>query len=173
MRGQTKKVSLCGIFAALAISIMFLGTIFEAFDLSSVAFASFTVYVILQIYGCKWGICQYLLIALLSSLFFFGKFVFLVFITIGYYPIVKYIIERNFKNRFLKLSLKLFLFNIGVTLLLFFGKKFLFELDSNGNISLFDFLISYPFANIFILLYDLVCDKIIIKYKNVIFLLLK
>ena len=152
---------------------MFLGTIFEAFDLSSVAFASFTVFVISQIYDCKWGICQYLLIALLSSLFFFGKFVFLVFITIGYYPIVKDIIDRHLKNKLLKIALKLFFFNLGVTLLLFLGKNFLFGIDSNGNIALFDFLISYLFANIFILLYDLVCDKIMIKYKKVFLLLLK
>ncbi len=169
MRGNTKQVSLCGIFSAFSLVVMFLGTVVDIFDLTAAVIASFVVFIVSTAYGYKWGLCQYLLVALLSAIFLGGKFVFLVYVTVGYYPLLKSFFDNKLNNKILKLFLKLIVFNIGFTVLLFFGKSVLFTLDSSGNMIVWELILAYPVANVFIILCDILCDKILLKYGRMIF----
>jgi hypothetical protein len=173
MRGSTKQIALCGILAALSITVLFFGTVIEVLDLTSVAVACFLVYIVSVMYGYKWGISQYLSITILSAIFLNGKFAFLAFISVGLYPVCKNFFDYKIKNKALKWFLKLLLFNIGFTILLFIGRNFLFLPDSTNKRIIIEILIAYLISNAFIILYDFVCDKMIIKYGRIIFKLLK
>jgi hypothetical protein len=50
MRGSTKQIALCGILAALSITVLFFGTVIEVLDLTSVAVACFLVYIVSVMY---------------------------------------------------------------------------------------------------------------------------
>lgn len=172
MRGNTKQVALCGIFSALSIVLMFMGTIIEVFDLTAAAASSFLVFLITKIYGSKWGFSLYFTISLLAFVFLGIKFVCIVFAFVGYYPIIKVLFEDRIRNKKMMWILKLLVFNVGFTLILFFGRKFLFNLDLNDKI-IYEIIIAYPLGNIFIVLYDIACQKIINKNYSLLFKLLR
>ena len=172
MRGNTKSIALCGIFSALSIAVMFLGTVIEVFDLTAVAFSTFLILLITKFYGYKWGISTYLSILLLSAIFFLGRFIFIAFVTFGIYPFIKCFFEQKLKNKKLSWFFKILLFNLTFTILLFWGFSFLFSSDINEKMLVIEIILSYPIGNLFIVLYDIVCDKIVTKYKKIIFNLL-
>lgn len=169
MRGNTKAIALCGIISALSIAVMFIGNTIEVFDLTATAFSTFLIFLIIKFYGYKWGISTYFSIAFLSAIFFFGNFIFILFITLGIYPLIKCFFEQRIKSKKLLWFIKILLFNLSFTILLFWGYSFLFPRDINKNILIIEVILSYPIGNIFIVLYDIVCDKIVTKYRRLIF----
>ena len=173
MRGNTKRVALCGIFSALALALMFIGCMVEVFDLTTVAFASFLVYIIAYVYGTKWGISLYLLITVLSFILFSGKIVFIVFLFVGYYPVVKHLCDHKIWNKKLSWLIKLVVFNIAYTFLLIVGKSLFFEMDANEKLKTIELFLVYPFGNLFIILYDIVCTKLVLKYRRFLFQLIQ
>jgi hypothetical protein len=173
MRGNTKRVALCGIFSALALALMFLGGVVEVFDLTTAAFASFLVYIIAYVYGIKWGVSLYLVITILSFVFFSGKTVFFVFLFVGYYPLVKRFCDYKISNKKFTWIIKLVVFNIAYTFLLIVGKELFFELDTEGKFKIVELILAYPFGNLFIILYDIACTRLVFKYRRFLFHLIK
>ncbi len=173
MRGKTKQIALCGILSALSITVLFLGTVIEVLDLTSIAIVCFGIYIMSNFYGYKWGVSQYLVISVLSAVFFSGKFIFLAFVSLGFYPVLKNFIDYKLKSKFIKWVIKLFAFNIGFTVLLILGKSFLFGVTVEYERFIIEIVLSYFMSNAFIVLYDILCDKLLLKYGKLLFKLLK
>ncbi len=166
VRGKSKKTAVCGIFAAAAITVMFFGTVVEVLDLTSVAIASLFVFIVSSAYGYGAGVMLYAVISVLSMILFTGKLAPLVFLVLGYYPIIKNLFYFKVKSRILKWIIKLLIFNIGFTLLIIFGKTFLFTVGADGNVSAWQIVVSYIVGDFFIVLFDFAMDKVLLKYSG-------
>ena len=117
MKKKSKSVALAGMLAALAVVILFLGSLFELLDLSASAMASLVIMVALIELGKRWACGVYAVAAVLSLLLFprTASITFAAFV--GYYPVLKVYLDR-IKPRVLQYFVKLLLFNallFGVT----------------------------------------------------------
>ncbi len=166
IRGKSKKTAVCGIFAAVAITVMFFGTVIEVLDLTSVAIASLFVFFVSVAYGYGSGVMLYAVISVLSTLLFTGKLTPLAFLVLGYYPVIKYFFQFRIKSKILKWIIKLLIFNLGFTLLIFFGKTFLFTVGVDGTVPVWQIIVSYLIGDIFIILFDFAMDRVICKYSG-------
>ena len=167
VRGKSKKTAVCGIFAAAAITVMFFGTVIEVLDITSAAIASLFVFFVSVAYGYGSGIMLYAVISVLSTLLFTGKLTPLVFLILGYYPIVKNYFQFRIKSQILKWIIKLSIFNFGFALLILFGKTFLFTVGVDGNVPVWQIIVSYLIGDFFIILFDFAMDRVIGKYGGI------
>jgi hypothetical protein len=164
MRGQTKKIAICGVLSALAVSVLFLGTIIEVFDLSAAVIAAIAVYIVVNTYGLSSGFAVYAVISILSFLLLTGKFTPIAFLPIGIYPVIKKFFDYRTKQKVLRIIFKLLVFNVFFTLLVCLGKSFLFTIDDNGNISFWEKILIYPIGNCFAVVFDVFLNRIGVAY---------
>ena len=110
---NTVKVTCCGLLSALSVAVMLL-TNFPLF-LYTVPTIAAVVFIIPAIeFGTKWGFLCYAVTSVLSLLLPTEKEVLIVFIGIlGYYPILKMVIERIGK-KLPELCIKLTVFNVAI-----------------------------------------------------------
>lgn len=114
-RGNGKKsgrIALCGLFAALSLCTMLMGSILPASTFSAPAFAGIFLVAVAVEYGMRTGFLLYAAVGLLSMLLVPDKEMALIFIFfLGFYPLVKAYLE---KIRFpaLRFAAKLMLFNV-------------------------------------------------------------
>ncbi len=108
MRNPTvKSVALGGVFAALGVAIMWLGGLIPVATYVCPMLCAVLVFIVLHAAGKKIAWCCYAVIALLAALLSPDKEAAGVFLFLGYYPIVKPLLE---KSR-IALLWKLLLFN--------------------------------------------------------------
>ncbi len=163
---NTKIVSFCGIISALSIFLIFLGTLIDILDLTSVAASSFLAYIVINTYGYKWGFALFSTVSLVTLCFFPGKFAPLIYILFGFYPFIKKLIEKLFKSEAIRWIIKLILFNLIFSVFLFFAKELLFTEDILENSAFIWYSLAFAFVNIYVVLFDIVCSRLIIKYKS-------
>ncbi len=164
MRGNTKKTAICGVFAALALTALFFGTVVEVLDLTSAAVASGVVFVVSRVYGAGVGGMLYAVVLVLSFVLFTGRFSPIAFAFLGFYPIVKIISEKYFQSKVLVFVFKFLVFNLAFTAFLYVGKGFLFAFDETGKISFLEIIIAYPVGNFFVILFDRALSLFMLKY---------
>lgn len=110
MRKKSKAIAMSGMLSALAVVILFLGSLIELLDLSAAALASLAVMAAVIDLGVGYASGVYLTAAILSVLLF-PKTATVVFAAFaGYYPIIKVYLDR-IKPRLLQYAVKLVLFN--------------------------------------------------------------
>lgn len=161
-----KSIAFCGILSALGVVIMYIGSLFESLDLTFAMIASLLL--VFTVIECKgfmpW--LTYAVISLVSILLLGNKLPAVAFIVSGYYPIVKQYFEK-IKNRAISWVLKIVVFNLALTVLVFLFKLILPSIDLlgvsfiGGNLR---YVAVYLLGNLIFVLYDLLLTRIIIIY---------
>ncbi len=112
---ESSKSALCGIIAALSVSVMLLTYISPFLVYALPVFAGMFLIVILDEVGGKWAFGTYTAVSILSFFLLADKeaavFYFMLF---GYYPILSAFLSRKLKNRIIQLLIKIIVFTISL-----------------------------------------------------------
>ena len=117
MSKKSKEVALAGMLSALAVVILFLGSMIELLDLSAAALAALVVMVAVIELGNGKAVAVYLVTSLLSVLLFpkTASVVFAAFV--GYYPVLKVYLDK-IRWKAAQYAVKLVLFNLFLGMIL-------------------------------------------------------
>lgn len=166
---QSGKVAFSSIFAALALSMMFAGSLFPFADYSAVAIGGlFLVPIVIDV-GRRYATIAYFASAILGLIIVPNKEIALFYaIFFGYYPILKSVFE-SCKNKIVEFVLKFAVFNLTM-IAAFLISINLLEISKEEYV-IFDVYLPWLFlimGNIVFILYDFCLTKMIILYINVI-----
>lgn len=159
---NAKKVALAGIFSALCVIFLFVGSVFQTLDLSTAAMGSIIVLVAYIELGKGWAWGVYAVASILSILVLPYKTAAAVFAVFsGFYPILKIYLNK-IKPYWLSLIARFTCFNLMLTVLIFASTRlFGIEDDYFG----FEILI-YLLSNVTFFVYDLALERISVYYIN-------
>lgn len=163
---KSVKIALSGIISALSFVIMLLTGLvpFGTYALPMLAGIIF-VAVVIEL-GYKYAFTAYIVVAVLSIFFAPDKEAVLCYVVIlGYYPIIKGLIEGKIKSKIFQFIVKFAVFNIAMVAFYYAGKFILMIPDESFVV--FGIFIPYVFligANIIFVMYDFAIKIIIIKY---------
>lgn len=104
-RTQTKQVALGGMLTAVSLTIMYLGGMIPLATYICPMLCIFTQYVIFRMCGKKIAWCCYVAVSILGFLIAPDKEAAAVFVLLGYYPMLKPILEKSPLRWFFKLLL--------------------------------------------------------------------
>jgi hypothetical protein len=122
--GQTKKISLAGILAAMAVIAVFLASILPTSRISLYVLSSFFISIVIIESGVKTGWMFYLATSFLIFIVVNIKVRTVPYIIFfGLYGIIKFYIEKA-NNLIVEVILKLAYFNLSMALLYNFAKQF-------------------------------------------------
>ena len=160
---KTKKITFCGISAALATVIMLTGY-FPYLTYAIPAMASIVIMAVVIELGNKYAFATYLASVLPVFLFCEPESKLLYIFLMGFYPILKAVFEKC-RSKVLEYILKFVLLNgaVGVIYLLstlVFGLSF----DDMGELGKYGSVILLIAANIAFLLYDICISKLSYSY---------
>ena len=114
MHRSTKQIALCGILAALATSLLFLGGLFPFATYTAPALAGVLLWPICLEYNLRTGLLAWVVVSILGILFVPDIEMSMIFLfLLGYYPMVKQSFDR-IRNKALQWLCKLLLFNLSV-----------------------------------------------------------
>lgn len=155
-----KRIVVCGALCALAVIILYLGSLIEVLDLSMGAIASLVIVLIVIEMGYSYAWITYVATSILSLILLpqkFGAVIFAVFM--GFYPIVKSYIEK-LNSAPLRWCLKLIVANAAFFAMFLVMKYFMpDQLESDAMM-----LALYALANVAFVLYDYAVSKLITAY---------
>lgn len=164
--GNTARLALCGILAALAVAVMFLG---GAISFASIACPVLASLVLIPVYiecGKKWGALWFLTVAALSALLAPQKESAVLFVFFGYYPVLRRLIG-HLRGAFVRHAVKLLYVNAsifaayGLMLFVFRLTELVTEFAGIGKWMLIVLLV---LANVSFFIYDLLIDRLEILY---------
>jgi len=156
---NTSKITLCGVFSALAVVFMLLGY-FPYFTYSAPAVAGLFIMIPLLEIDKKYAFLSYLSS---SVIVFFtceteAKMLFILFF--GYYPILKAVIEK-LRKQLLEWIIKIISFNTAVAVC-YFALKLLTDIkvDDFGILGKYGALIFLVLCNFAFVLYDIAISRV-------------
>lgn len=151
---------MAGIFSALCVVFLFVGSLFQTLDLSAAAIASIIVLIAYIELGKGWSLGVYAVASLLSLLLLPQKTAAAVFaFFVGFYPILK-VLLNNIRPIWLSYVARIVCFNIFLTVLIYVSTKFLgIEEDFLG----FGYII-YGLANVAFIVFDFALERISVVY---------
>lgn len=166
-RSESGKIALCGVFGALAIVIMLMGSVIPFATFVAPAFAGILIVPVVIEYGFGSGALLYLAISLLALFLAPDKEMALIFIFfLGYYPMAKAKLDR-IRLKIMQWIAKFALFNASIAAM-YGGILFLFpiasvvaEFEESGVPLLFLLLVM---GNLTFVLYDVALCRIIGLY---------
>ena len=157
---KSRKVALAGILTALAVLLLFLGSLFDILDLASAAMGSLVILVAMIELGNGWALGVYAAASVISLLILPHKLPALVFAAFsGYYPVLKKPLNK-IKPKFLSYIARIAIFNVFFFVALFMATKLL------GEVFEYEYL-SYVFAilsNITFVIFDFAIERLAIFY---------
>ncbi len=165
---KTKRLTLAAVASALAVTVLYIGSLVEVLDLTAIYAASLCVAFCVVELGNPWQWLVYLTSSVLAVLLVPNKFAALEYaLVVGHLPIFKLYFEKLWKP--LAFFLKFLTFNLlytGVLLLTLFvfdvpmeGELFGVELAEEVAL-----VILYAMGNLAFLLYDYLLTKLAILY---------
>lgn len=92
--GNTKKLALCGVLAALAVAVMFLGSSLSVATIASAVLASMVLVPVYAECGTGWGMLWFAVVAALSMLLAPQKETAFLFLFFGCYPVLRRYLSR-------------------------------------------------------------------------------
>lgn len=158
IRNKTRALTLCSIFSALGVIILYLGSLIEVIDLSMAVAASLLVVIAVIELGGIYPWLIYTVTSVLSILLLPNKFVALVYFAFaGFYPILKAQIERI--KGIVCALIKLAVFNLCLFVMWTVAKIFVvpFEL-------IYGIVITVIILNLVFVLYDFALTRLITRY---------
>ena len=163
-REQSGKIAFCGLMAALSVALMLTGGLIPIATYCAPMAAGLLLLPIMLEYGKKAAWTAYAAVALMGV----DKEASFFYLFIGYYPLLKWEIER-IKNKRLRFLCKLFVFNAAI-IVMYAILGFLLNMDElmqeftqMGTVLLFVFLVM---LNSCLLLYDRLILPLIYLYVN-------
>lgn len=163
---NTTRLALCGVLAALAVGLMFLG---GAVSFASIACPVLASLVLIPVYiecGKKWGALWFLTVTALSALLAPQKESAVLFFFFGYYPVLRRLIGHlhstvvRWVTKFLYVNAAVFA-AYGLMLFVFQLTELVAEFAEMGQWML---LVLLVLANVSFLIYDLLIDRLEILY---------
>ena len=165
MKQNSLRVALCGVTAALALTLMLCTSVIPVGTYAFPCIAGILFVTIVIEFGEKWAFAALFAVALLSLFLAGDKEASIYFIAFfGYYPILKSLIER-FKSRAVQWALKFSVFNAAM-IAAFFVCKFILQIPDE-EFTIFGLYIPWVFlimGEIFFPLYDILCSMLIVRY---------
>ena len=167
---NVKKTALCGVLSALAAALLLTSRAGLTVYASPAAAGLVLGIVALEI-GARWAFLCYAAVSLLSLLLAGPEGAVLFIAILGYYPVLKLIIERarrgKLGRKWVRLALKLVIFNATVTaayafLIFVFGIK----LDDTGRLGKYAPLVLLFAGNAAFLLYDRAAGLLVPMYER-------
>ncbi|MDR2753748.1 MAG: hypothetical protein LBB50_05520 [Oscillospiraceae bacterium] len=111
---QTKKLALCGVFAGLAVALLWVLSFVPSLEYALPALAGLLTLLVVAEAGPLWALGTYLTAAVLALLLLPEKTVALLYAALfGYYPAVKHLLERRLPA-WVAFLIKTALFNLAV-----------------------------------------------------------
>lgn len=166
MKRRTKTLALCGVLAALAVALLFLG---GALPFAAIACPVLASLVLIPVYaetGWKWGLAWYLTVALLGLLLAPDKEAAILFVFFGYYPILRKWFCR-LRSGILRWAVRLIYVNLAV-FAAYALMIFVFRMESiaqeYAQMKLILLLALLLLANISFVIYDLLIGRLEIYY---------
>lgn len=165
-RSNAAKIALCGVLAALAAALMFLG---GALPFASIACPVLASLVLIPVYaelGKKWGLLWFLAVAAIAALIAPQKESAVLFVFFGYYPVLKHILGK-IRPKALKWAAKIAYLNVtvfaayGLMLYVFRLTELIAEFSDIGRIMLMALLV---LANVSFVIYDMLIDRLEVLY---------
>jgi len=165
---NTKKIALCGMFGALSITVMLLGSIIPMATYMCPAIAAFFILPIVHEYEEKTGFMLYLVVSILSMLLVAEKEFALIYVFVfGLYSVFKFRADR-IKPKFIQYLLKALYCTIMTALcygLLLFVFPSPLLTEEFGELTLWFGIAFLALFTITFLLFDFACSKMFILYK--------
>lgn len=166
MKQRTKAIALCGVLAALAVALLFLGGTLPFAAIACPVLASLVLIPVYAENGAKWGLAWYVTVALLGLLLAPDKEAAILFVFFGYYPILRKLFGR-IPNKVLKWAVKLVYVNLAV---LCAYALMIFVLGMEAIVQEFSQMQTYLLiallllANVSFVIYDLLIGRLEIYY---------
>lgn len=166
---RTKRIAVSGVLIALGVIILYVGSLIEVLNISMAAIASLICIIAVIEYGGLYPLMIFVATALLSMLLLPEKFTPTLYaLLIGYYPILKELIERIGKGRAMPRRLasvihyviKLVFFNIALAAVVLVAVYILILPESAEWLQ----IVTFGLANLTFLVYDLALTRMISMY---------
>ena len=155
-----KRIVVCGVFSALAVLILYLGSMIEVLDLSMSAIASLLIVLIVIEMGHSYAWMTYIAVSILSVVLLPQKLAAIFFaVFMGFYPIVKSYIER-IRSALVGWILKLCIANVALFGAYLIIKYFVPE-EMDTELMMWTL---YVMALAAFVLYDIAISKLITAY---------
>ena len=110
MKEKSRRMALCGVMCALGVAVMLLGGLIPLATFCCPALAGLVLLPVMTEAGRRMALCAYGAVAALSLLLCPDKEAALVFAFLGYYPVLKWTLER-ISRRPLRVAAKLAVFD--------------------------------------------------------------
>lgn len=166
MKSKVSVIALCGVLGALALVVMFLGGVIPAAAIACPVMASLVLIPVYCECGRKWGWIWYLAVALLALFLTANKEAPILFVFLGYYPMLKKYFER-LPGKLPKWFVKLLYVNTailaayGLMIYVFRLAAVVDELKGAGTVML---IVMMLLANVCFVIYDLLIARLEIFY---------
>lgn len=161
---KIKKMVLCAIFSAISIVILWLGGLLGDLDLTIAAVTSFVVVIAAIEMGLSYAFAVYLVTSALAALLLPSYFITPCYILfVGYYPIVKALLDR--RPKLIRILCKLLLVNAMFMVLYYLEVKFFgVEAEMFGMGKEAVFFLTLALVNVAFLLFDYALGLLITLY---------
>lgn len=160
LMSKTKKLTLSAIFTALGVVILYVGCFFQTIDMSVCAVASLIIVIVTLEFGAKTAFAVFLATAALALLLLPAKYIAALYaVFLGYYPLIKNLFERLPKA--LSWFLKILATNVAIAVMLVLG-TLVFKIDDKTSLPII--ALTVVLANLCIILFDILLDRLIILY---------
>ena len=128
-RRQSARIAVCGMLTALSVALMLAGGLIPIATYAAPIFASVLLLPIMIEYGKKTAWTAYAAVSFLSLVMGMDKEAAFFYLFLGYYPILKWDIDRCIKRRPARVLLKLAVFTLA-TALMYATLGFLLHMDA-------------------------------------------
>ena len=164
---QNTKITFSAMMAALAVAFMLLSYFpYLTYAIPAIA-GLFIMAVVIEI-NCKWAFLAYLSSAVLVFISAEPESRLLYVFFLGYYPIIKALIER-WQKPAAEWVVKILLFNLAVLLVYWiFAKPMGIDFDDFGTLGKYGALITLGIGNVAFILYDIAVSRMAVVYMMVI-----
>ncbi len=163
MGKKTSSLALGSVFTAFSVVLLYIAGVLPTMRIALSAAAGLFCAVMLMSRGAGYSLLVYIATSLISLFFLPVKTPpFIYFAFFGYYPILKYFIEK-LRSLPIEWLLKLLSFNLVFTLLLYFSS---YIAGLQDIFTAFPVYILYIAANIAMILYDFAFSLLIARYRS-------
>jgi len=157
---KSRRLALAGIFTALCVVVLFIGSVFQTLDLSAAAFGSIIILIAFIEIGKKWAMGVYLAASLLSLLLLPYKTPAAVFALFsGFYPIIKEPLNR-IKPMWLSYTARIACFNVCLLILAFGAVKLGLTTEITKGI----IWTMFALCNLTFIVFDFALERISVTY---------
>ena len=167
-RNETRRLALCGVLAALALALMFLGGVLPFASIACPVLASLVLIPVYAETGKKWSAVWFLGVAVLAALLAPDKESAVLFAFFGYYPMLRKYLNR-LRPKLLRWAAKL-AFCTGAVLAAYSLMIFVFRMEALraefAQYETFLLAVLLVLANVTFAMYDVLIGRLEILYHT-------